>query len=77
MPAGTYFVLVEGSSSRETDFILDVTFEAPTPPPAGDLCSNAIPIAPGATVTGTLADKQDDIDLSCGFNYRDIVYELT
>jgi len=77
VPAGTYFAVVEGSSSRENDFSLDIAFEAPTPPPAGDLCSNAIPITAPATITGTLADKQDDIDLSCGFNYRDIVYEVT
>jgi hypothetical protein len=77
VPAGTYFVIVEGSSSRETDFSLDIAFEDPTPPPAGDLCSNPIPITAPASVTGTLADKQDDIDLSCGFNYRDVVYELT
>ena len=77
LPAGTYFVVLEGSAARENDFSLDIAFEPPTPPPAGDVCANAIPITAPATVTGTLADKQDDIDLSCAFNYKDMVYELT
>ena len=77
LPAGTYFVLVEGSSSAEFEFTLGVAFEAPTPPPAGDACANAIPITAPADLTGTLVDKQDDIDLTCGFGYRDIVYALT
>ena len=77
LPAGDYFLIVEGSSARENDFTLDVSFEAPTPPPAGDTCRNPIPITAPTTVSGTLRDKQDDLDLSCAFSYRDIVYELT
>ena len=76
LPPGTYFITVEGSTSREPDFTLDVAFEDPTPPPAGDTCGNPLTITPGETVTGTLADKQDDLDISCGFNFRDVVYEL-
>jgi len=76
LPAGTYYVVVEGSSSREADFTLDVSFEAPTPAPMGDNCANPIPIAPGDEVTGSLADKQDDLAISCGFFFRDVVYEL-
>ena len=75
VPPGTYFVVVE--SSQETDFDLDISFEAPTPPPPGDVCASAIAITAPTTVTGDLSDKEDDIDLSCGFNYRDMVYELT
>ncbi|MAQ16714.1 MAG: hypothetical protein CMN30_18215 [Sandaracinus sp.] len=77
LPAGTYFLVVEGSTSREFDFTLDVAFEEPTPPPAGDTCDNAIALTAPAMVTGNLNDKQDDIDLTCGFSYRDMVYELT
>ncbi|MEM9073946.1 MAG: putative metal-binding motif-containing protein [Myxococcota bacterium] len=77
LPAGTYTIITEGSSTREVDFTLDVAFEDPTPPPAGDTCGNAIAISPGDTVTGTLSDKQDDVAIACGFFFRDAVYELT
>ncbi|MEZ4250928.1 MAG: hypothetical protein R3B99_22125 [Polyangiales bacterium] len=42
--AGTYFVAVEGSASREADFTLTVAFEDPTPPPTGDTCAAPLPL---------------------------------
>lgn len=73
---GTYFLVVEGSASRETDFTLDVRFEDPTPPPQGDTCDDPLPLAPGMT-TGTLVDKQDDYAISCAFYFRDAVHRFT
>jgi hypothetical protein len=77
LPAGTYFVVVEGPSAREVDFQLDVAFEAPSAAPAGDSCSNPVTLPLEATVLGSLADKQDDHETSCGFFYNDAVYRFT
>ncbi len=78
LPAGTYYLVVEGPSFRDVDFTLDVSFASPSPPPMGDLCSNAIVLPTDGTVTvGSLLDKQDDLDVTCGFRYRDAVYSFT
>ena len=79
LPAGTYFIIVEGAASRDVDFTLDVQFLAPTPATAGDSCSNAIPLALGVETSGTLFGLENDHDVSCGFRYDDAVYsfELT
>jgi len=73
---GTYFLIVEGSATREFDFTLDVAFEDPTDPPEGDTCDNPIEVEVGTPITGTLGDKQDDEAISCGFFYRDAVYSF-
>lgn len=78
LPAGTYFLVVEGPSFRSVDYTLSVDILPPTPAPDGDTCDNPIPLPTDGTVlSGTLADKQDDLDVSCGFRYVDAVYELT
>jgi len=77
LPAGTYFVIVEGPTFRDVDFTLDVAFGPPTPPAAGDTCGNPIVLVDGTPAMGTFLDKQNDIDVSCGFRYRDAVYEFT
>jgi len=78
LPAGTWFLVVEGPSFRSVDYTLSVDFLAPSPPPAGDVCDNAISLPTDGTVlSGTLADKQNDLDVSCGFRYVDAVYEMT
>jgi hypothetical protein len=77
LAAGTYFLIIEGPSFREVDFTLDLELLPPTPVPAGDVCSSAVPLTLGTATLGTLADKEDDIDISCGFSYRDMVYSFT
>jgi len=77
LPAGTYYLVIEGPSFREVDFTLDVEFLSPTPAPAGDTCATAEALTLGVTTLGTLADKEDDVDVSCGFFYRDSVYSFT
>lgn len=80
LPAGTYFVVVEGSAGREIDFDLTVEFVAPSDPPAGDTCDApiVIDVADGTgSYTGTLADKQDDHETACGFFFREAVHEFT
>jgi hypothetical protein len=79
LPPGDYFIVVEGPTSPQVDFTLDVVFEPSSPPAAGDSCATAIPLTLGTSVTGNLLDKEDDLELTCGFRYRDAVYsfELT
>ena len=77
LPAGTYYIVVEGPSFREVDFQLDVDFLASSPAPAGDSCSNAIALDLDTETLGGLSDKQDDHDISCGFYYKDAVYSFT
>ena len=77
LPMGTYIVMVEGPSWADVDFTLDVRFLPPTPPPPGDTCASPLPVTVGTPAVGTLIDKQDDIDVSCGFRYRDVVHSFT
>lgn len=77
LPAGTYYLIVQGPSYREVDFTLDVAFSDPTAPPMGESCAVPIPLALGVEQTGTLADKEDDVNISCGYYYRDAVYTFT
>lgn len=77
LPAGTYYIIAEGPSYSEVDFQLDVDFLAPAPAPAGDSCTNAIPLELDTPTLGTLSDKQDDHEISCGFYYKDAVYSFT
>lgn len=77
LPAGTYFLIVEGPSYAEVDFQLDVEFLAPTPPALGDLCSAPIPLTLGVRTPGSLMDHEDDVETTCGFHYREAIYSFT
>ncbi len=77
LPAGTYYLWVEGASGLEVDYRLEIAFEAPTPPPPGDVCDDPIVLTPGEPYVGTLLDKQDDLPTRCGFDYRDAVHRFT
>ena len=68
---------MEGASGLEVDYRLEVSFAAPTPPPAGDVCADPIVLTPGERYVGTLLDKEDDLSTSCGFSYRDAVHRFT
>ncbi|MDH5676249.1 MAG: putative metal-binding motif-containing protein [Myxococcales bacterium] len=86
MPAGTYYVIVESSPTREVDFSLDVALLEPTPPPPGDGCGDPLVLEVGSESIGTLADRQDLINVtcgcsegsgdSCGLFLRDTVYRV-
>jgi hypothetical protein len=88
LPAGTYYVVLESSPSREVDFALDVAFLDPTPPPLGDSCSNPIDLQLGEPTTGTLANAQDLVSVQecgcrddssargCGLFWPDTVYRV-
>ncbi len=75
LPAGTYHLAVEG---RELpNYELSVTTSAPTPPPAGDSCSTALPLAVGTPARGTLSVFESDQPISCNSGAaRDVVYRF-
>lgn len=73
---GTYYVTVEADEGFEPDFTIRADFSTGTPPPAGDTCSTALPIAMGEPILGSLDGFQDDAETSCGFDYADTVYAL-
>jgi hypothetical protein len=76
VPAGTYFLVIEGPAYAEADFQLDIEFLPPTPAIPGDRCTSAIPLTLGTPTAGSLSDLEDDIETTCGFHYRDAVYSF-
>lgn len=75
LPAGTYYILVEGS--RTAAFNLEVTTAAPTMPPPGDTCANPLPLALNAMATGSYTNMEEDVTVSCSSGQRDVVYRFT
>jgi hypothetical protein len=65
LPAGTYYVVLESSPSREIDFDLDVAFLDPTDPPPGDGCAQPLELPLSKEVNGTLANRQDLVPVVC------------
>jgi hypothetical protein len=74
---GTYIIAIEGPSWVEVDYTLNVVFEAPSDPIAGDLCSSAIRLTPGTTYTGTLVGAEDDLTIECTFRTPDVVHQFS
>jgi hypothetical protein len=65
LPAGKYYLVLEGSPSRAVDFDLDVEFSSPTDPPPGDGCFKPIELPLSTKVDGTLANRQDLVPVLC------------
>jgi hypothetical protein len=89
LPAGTYYLVLESSPSREVDFALDVAFLDPTPTPIGDSCNNPIDLTLDTPTDGTLASRQDLVNVQecgcrddaelprgCGLFWPDVVYRV-
>lgn len=76
VPPGEYFVLVEGPAARQVDFSLQVQLEPATTAPPGDDCAAPIDTPLDTDVVGTLSDKGDSVETSCGFFYRDAVHRF-
>lgn len=76
LPAGTYFIAVEGRNVPS--FTLNVTTSAPTMPPVGDACANPFTVRVGETTSASLAGFESDYNLSCvAGSFRDAVHRLT
>ncbi len=75
LPAGTYFIIVEGP--RTAGFNLEVTTGAPTMPPPGDTCANPIALPVNSMQMGSYANMEEDVTMSCASGQRDVVYRFT
>lgn len=76
LPAGTYFLAVEGRNLPA--YTLTVETAAPTLPPAGDHCASPLPLTAGTTARGSLMDFESDLPVSCNSGAaRDAVYTFT
>lgn len=83
LPAGQYFVWVDGVQGTAGAFDLAVDLSAAPPAPPNDDCSSAKPLSLASgpvTVTGTTVSAHDDAHLSCTLPYGgfspDVVYTL-
>jgi hypothetical protein len=65
LPPGEYLLIVEGPSSREISFGLDVAVLAPTPPPVGDSCVAPETLKFGEMQTLSIVGMQDDTESRC------------
>ncbi len=68
-------VASDGSLQQETDFVIRVDERAP--PPANDLCANAIDLTRGVPANGTTAGATQDGTASCGADEWDVWYTFT
>jgi hypothetical protein len=76
LPAGHYIIALEGPTSREVNYALEVAILDPTDPPAGDGCGNSMQLTAGTPMQVSLADKQAEVKSSCESNGPDAVFKL-
>ena len=91
LPAGTYWIWVDGAGGTSGDFTLTATLSAPTPAPANDTCAGAQALAfvgdtasaTGTTFGATNSNSPTDNAPACGTDFlprrygRDLVYTYT
>jgi hypothetical protein len=76
LPAGTYFLAVEGRNLPA--FALTVETAAPSSPPPGDTCASPIELTAATAARGSLAAFESDLPVSCNSGTaRDVVYAFT
>jgi len=78
LPAGTYFIAVEGRGLPA--YTLTVETAAPSSPPPGDTCASPLPLTAGTAARGSFMPFESDLPVSCNSgSARDVVYafELT
>ena len=76
LPPGSYVIVLEGPSSRELSYALEVAFLDPTPMPPGDSCQLPIPLTIGTPVLVSIGDKQAEVRSSCESSGPDAVFSL-
>lgn len=74
LPPGTYYVSV--SATAPTTLQLTLETKAPTPPSADESCAAPPSIPPNQTLSVTLGDHQDDVNLGCIAGAVDAAYAL-
>jgi hypothetical protein len=73
---GSYVIVLEGPSSRELSYALEVAILDPTPIPQGDNCQSPIPLTVGTPVLTSIGDKQAEVRSSCESSGPDVVFSL-
>jgi len=83
LPAGLYFLWVDGLQGTAGAFELTIDLQAAPPPPQNDVCTAAPPLALASgvvTATGTTVSAGDDASLWCteplGAFSPDVVYSI-
>ncbi|MSP62092.1 MAG: hypothetical protein EXR72_17510 [Myxococcales bacterium] len=80
LPAGTYFLFVDGYIGTKGAFTITVALAPPPPAPANDACggAQALTFVNGkATASGDLRGAGDDAVSTCGSKGGDAVYTFT
>lgn len=79
LPAGTYYLLVDGDGGKPGPYELTVTLAPPTMASANDTCAAPVTLTPGTSVTADLTTENGDYMLSCGGSATggDLVYQFT
>jgi len=87
LPAGTYFVWVDGYLGSAGKFRLDVKLEAPVLPPANDVCAAPVALTRGVQVSGDTSIANADYggtlgavcsgEMAGNAKGRDLVYRYT
>ena len=75
LPAGTYYLAT--AASAPTSMLVTIELSPPTPPPEDDDCEGAPVLAPNETISVSMEDHQDNVQLGCLPGAVDAVYSLT
>jgi hypothetical protein len=73
---GDYLLVLEGPTSQEISYTLDVAITDATPAPQGDTCTDPSALTLGQSQLVPLADLQNDVNSSCQTSGPDAVLSL-
>jgi hypothetical protein len=78
LPAGTYYIVVDGDGVDTGDFTLDVTLTPPTPAPTNDTCATPVTLVPTVSQMVDANAAASNYTFSCGNpSGGDVVYQFT
>lgn len=78
VPAGTYFIVVDGNGASTGDFSLEVMVTPPTPVPMNDTCAAPTALVPNVSQVVDANAGSPDYTFSCASpNGGDVVYQFT
>ena len=76
LPPGEYVIVMEGPSTHEIGFGMDVAVLPASPPPPADACVSALPVTFGSMQRVPLQGFQDDVKSSCHTEGPDAVLSV-
>lgn len=78
VPAGTYFLVVDGNSASTGGFTVDLALAPPTPVPMNDTCATPTTLVPSVSQMVDVNAAAGDYDFSCANAAGgDVVYQFT